>query len=121
LAKESEGDEGIAQVGERLHEAIEVDLGLIERAIDRSTFRAVSISAEIVCQQQIVAGRFYKLGLGPKSIVVENRPDVEARSWMRSPPVGLTTRSSPAGQRYTHRSIASMMEVLLTAFAIEIT
>jgi hypothetical protein len=49
-------DEGHrAEVGERLHETIEVDLGLVERAVNRSTFRAVSISAEIVGQQQIVA------------------------------------------------------------------
>jgi hypothetical protein len=50
-------DEGHrAEVGERRHETI-VHLGLGERAVDPSPFRAVSISAEIVGQQQIVAGR----------------------------------------------------------------
>jgi sulfonate transport system substrate-binding protein len=60
------------EVAERLHEATGVDLEAVRRAVGRMTFRMVPLSADTVAYQQAVADRFYKLGLIPKPVAVQD-------------------------------------------------
>jgi sulfonate transport system substrate-binding protein len=73
FAKEADWADGHrAEVAELLHEATGVELLSVQRAVDRMTFKVIPLSAEIVAEQQAVADRFYKLGLIPKPIVVQD-------------------------------------------------
>jgi sulfonate transport system substrate-binding protein len=73
FAKEADWADGHrAEVAERLHEATGVELLSVKRAVDRTIFKVIPLSAEIVAEQQAVADRFYKLGLIPKPIVVQD-------------------------------------------------
>lgn len=73
FAKEAEWADGHhPEVADRLHEATGVPLDAVKRAVDRAVFKVVPVSAQSVAQQQAVADRFYKLGLIPRPIVVQD-------------------------------------------------
>lgn len=73
FAKEAEWADGHrGEVAERLHEATGVPLEAVKRAMDRAVFKVVPVSPQSVAGQQAVADRFYKLGLIPRPIVVQD-------------------------------------------------
>jgi sulfonate transport system substrate-binding protein len=73
FAKEAAWAEGHRdEVAQRLYEATGVELEAVRRAVERASFEVAPLSAEIVARQQVLADRFYRLGLIPKPIAVRD-------------------------------------------------
>jgi sulfonate transport system substrate-binding protein len=58
------------EVAQAQAEATGVDIEAIRRFVDRSTYRVVPVSGEVIESQQAVADRFARIGLIPKPIQV---------------------------------------------------
>jgi sulfonate transport system substrate-binding protein len=61
-----------AEIAKSLNEATGVELPALETAIGRSNLTVTPITDEIASNQQIVADRFFKLGLVPKQVNVRD-------------------------------------------------
>ncbi len=61
-----------AEIAKSLNEATSVELPALETAIGRSNLTVTPITDEIARNQQIVADRFFKLGLVPKQVNVRD-------------------------------------------------
>ncbi|MFT4115225.1 aliphatic sulfonate ABC transporter substrate-binding protein [Bradyrhizobium sp.] len=60
------------EIAKSLNEATGVELAALTKAIDRSNFAITPVTDEVAANQQIVADRFFKLGLIPKQINVRD-------------------------------------------------
>lgn len=58
------------ELAQALHDASGVDYEAVLKAVRRADLTVVPLNADIVADQQLIADRFYKLGLIPKQIAV---------------------------------------------------